>query len=190
MKTNIKRILGIFLFMAIVCGNFGFAQEQGNNVRVMGPGPVVSIDATYESMPDAVKNFLNTYFPTAGTEKIKLKTMQGVYKIDLTNGFEVEITSEGQWLEIEAPGNAVIPQNIVQALLPAESYNTVEQSKAIDRVEELSFRPGRGYKVEIREIKDFYFDINGNSVKAPKGDRGKGKMKPGPKADAGVPNVN
>ena len=98
MKTRfLKPILLIFMSMTI-----------GVNMASAQMGPVVSVSETLNSIPTEIKNFINNYYPGTTITEIQLKTMDGIYNINLSNGYELKFLSTGQWLEIDAPNGALI----------------------------------------------------------------------------------
>lgn len=134
-------------------------------------GPVVSVSETENSIPTEIKSFINNYFPGTTMTEIQLKTMDGIYKIDLSNGYELTFLSSGQWLEIDAPKGALISTEITINLLPAASVEHLSHKGILSRVNELNYNSKNGYKVEIEKSQDkeksYFFDLEGKSIKAP-----------------------
>ena len=117
MKTRfLKPILLLFMSLTI-----------GINMASAQMGPVVSVSETENSIPTEIKSFINNYFPGTTMTEIQLKTMDGIYKIDLSNGYELTFLSSGQWLEIDAPKGALISTEITINLLPAASVEHLSQ---------------------------------------------------------------
>ena len=93
MKTTILKSLIVIVLSMTMSVGITYAQM----------GPVISVSETEKSIPASIKTFINTYFPGTTMTEINLKTMDGIYSIDLSNGYELKFLNTGQWLEIEAP---------------------------------------------------------------------------------------
>ena len=161
MKTRFL-IPFLMLFVSMIIGiNMASAQM----------GPVIGVSETLNSIPTEIKSFINNYYPGTTITEIQLKTMDGIYDINLSNGYELKFMSTGQWLEIEAPKGALISTELTSKLLPAASVEHLTHKGVLSRVNELSFKPQTGYKVEIEKAQDkekfYFFDMDGKEVKAP-----------------------
>lgn len=156
----------VFLFLGIISAN----AQQNSGVPAEewdGIGPVISISETYASLPEDIKTFINTHFKGVSVVEIQLKTIQGVYKINMENGYELKFLAAGEWIEVEAPHGKVIPSSMLKTLLPHKSYATLEKDNMLNSVEQVNYLPTRGYEVGIKKIQDYFFDVNGNSVPVP-----------------------
>ena len=161
MKTTILKSLIVIVLSMTMSVGITYAQM----------GPVVSVSETEKSIPASIKTFINTYFPGTTMTEINLKNMDGIYSIDLSNGYELKFLNTGQWLEIEAPKGALISTEMIAKILPAESVEHLTHKGVLSRVNELSFKPNSGYKVEIEKAQDkekcYFFDVEGKSITPP-----------------------
>ncbi|MEF9923389.1 MAG: PepSY-like domain-containing protein [Muribaculaceae bacterium] len=159
-----KRILfNALLVLAVAFGFTAFAQTYGN-VRAMGPGPVVSISSSYDAMPAAVKTFIKSNFHKVKVTEVNKLTMKGVNELKLSNGYKIEITDAGQWAEVEAPNNATIPHKLLKKLIPKEAYRYLLSKRIQNRVEEISFDPEKGYKLDVKGHDDIKYSKEGKRL--------------------------
>lgn len=132
-------------------------------------GPVVSVSETENSIPTSIKSFFNKYYNGISMSEIELKTLENVYEIKLSNGFEFKFQPDGQWIEVDAPQGAIISSEVVSNLLPVASVEHLLAKDALNKINEMSYNPQKGYKAEVEKRngkeKDYYFDLNGKSYK-------------------------
>ena len=77
---------------------FVLSMMMGINMATAQIGPVVSVSETEKSLPADIKTFVNKYFPGAIMTEIQLKTLDGIYKIKINNGYSLKFQTSGQWL--------------------------------------------------------------------------------------------
>ena len=133
---------------------FVLSMMMGINMATAQIGPVVSVSETEKSLPADIKTFVNKYFPGATMTEIQLKTLDGIYKIKINNGYSLKFQTSGQWLEIDAPKVAMLSTTMVTDLLPAESVKHLTDRGVIPRITELTFKPHLGYKAEVAKSQD------------------------------------
>lgn len=163
--------------LAIVAALFtlsGYSAENNSNenekqskpaiARQYGPGPVVSISENYNSLPTQIKDFLTKYFPNVASKEIEMKPMKGIYEVDLTNGYDLQFLTSGQWVKVDAPNKTVIPETMLKDLLPKDSYAFLKKKKLTKKIKEITHNPDKGFKVEAQRDKEYYFDLEGNKV--------------------------
>lgn len=131
-------------------------------------GPVVRVSETQQSLPDAVQNFIMSYFPNAAVAYAEFEISDNYYDITLNNGYELELRPNADWLTIEAPKGQAISEPLLKGLLFERIYEHLKHKNKLDKVEEIQFYPIKGlYKVDCINSKDYWFDINGHSVRKP-----------------------
>ena len=144
----------------------------GSSAAFSQIGPVVEVSQTVDSTPTAITDFVSNNFPDTTIKKVELKTMKGIYEVDLNNGYDLYFTQAGQWLNIEAPDNSFISHDIISKFLPVPSIGHLRMRGDLDKVEEISFKPEKGFKVKIEKRddkeKNYFFDLDGKSIKGPK----------------------
>lgn len=156
-----KSILKVLMLATMIISSPHFISAQ--------IGPVVKISETESSIPLEIKKFINDHFPNATYHSIDLKTMEGIYEIELNNGYEFEFLNTGQLLDIDAPQGIRIPSNIIVQILPSESVAHLRLRGDLDRINEVTYKPNWGYKVEVEKIdkkeKNYCFDLEGKIIK-------------------------
>lgn len=147
------------LVLAIV---FSCSIAQANdNKAPMSCGPVASISTDYQSLSPEVKAFLDDYFHYSKIVEVEKETFNGVYEIDFSDGYKLEITESGQWTEIEAPDNATLPQALLKKLIPKKSFDYLVSKNLQNSVEEISFNFERGFKPDLDNHNDILFTKSG-----------------------------
>ena len=96
-----------------------------------------------------VKEFIDKYFHHSRVESFESEDGGSKFDIKLSDGYEIEIKSDGQWENIEAPAGAVMPVNLVKKFLPRKSYDYLVNRGVADKVEKLSFDFNRGFEVDV-----------------------------------------
>lgn len=138
-------------FSAISCGD-----DRDDNDEIV---------ISEAQLPDAAKKFLNTYFPDASVSRVEkervVDTDGTLYEVRLSNGFQVDFDTNGNWTGIDGNGkdiSAVVlglrPSNILQY------FTTNYNNSRITEIERKSY----GYKIEINNNIELRFDINGNRI--------------------------
>lgn len=131
-------------------------------------GPVVKISETQLSVPDAVLSFLGTHFPEATMAKVELEVPENYYEIKLSDGYEIDITPEGEWKKIDAPQDTAIPESILAQLIPSTIISHLREKKMLANVEEISHCLKSGYyEIDIFKGQDLWFDAEGRPIKKP-----------------------
>lgn len=161
-------IMAIFALLISVSFVAEAQQKTKTPINTFGPGPVVSISESYASLPQSIQNFLATYFPGIPSSKIELNTLRGIYNIELMNGYELKFNKSGNWIDIEGTNKTPISPNIIQALVPANTYNLLVANNAVNNIKEMQYNPEKGYKITMRKVQVYFFDAKGNPIQAPK----------------------
>lgn len=119
-------------------------------------------------LPKAAQQFLNKHFP--GDNIRKAEKDQGrrgfEYEVDLASGAEVEFTSDGNWKEVKAAHNKIVPA----AIVPAGIAKYVSTNHAGQSVIEISMKRG-GYKVELSNKVELYLTKDGTVMQPRQGGR-------------------
>lgn len=177
-------IIGVTFTISADNQSKNLAQGESQREMYMGPGPVVSISESYASLPMQIKTFLTTYFPESTPSLIELKTLKEIYKIEMLNGYELVFSYSGQWLQVEAPDDSILPVSMVKALLPAPTYKYLAEKKRDNMVESIKYNSKRGFKVELKKQSsdDLYFNLLGEHIKKqPKDGDKRNKSRPSDK---------
>lgn len=118
-------------------------------------------DLNPTELPAAAKTFINTYFPDATVKKVKLDTefAGAEYDVTLSNGFELEFTQTGDWVDIDAPKGQSVPAAIVP--VPITAY--VIQNFPDSQINEIS-RIYPGYQIELNNGVELSFNSDGQII--------------------------
>ena len=117
----------------------------------------------YAGLPANAQNFVETHFPGVTSNYVTRENVPDsdgtLYEVHLSNGFDIDFDSEGNWTGID--GNYQILPNSVIALLPVNILNYLSVNYPDASVIEMEKKP-YGYKVELNTNVDLRFDSNGN----------------------------
>ena len=116
---------------------------------------------TYDQLPATSKEFINTYFPDEEVVSVVLDKDNNtkVYEVILRNGFDLTFDNAGDWVSVDGPMGATVPNGIVpQPILsyvstnyPYDGINEIEKTKA-------------GYEVELTNGYELTFNQNGEFI--------------------------
>lgn len=115
---------------------------------VGGPGIAIAGTVDYSALPKAAGEFIAKYYPGQGVMRLEKNFLRTEYDVRLVNGVEIEFTGKGKVASIEAPGNTVLPEEVVKAILPAKAYKHLKDSNLVLYVDEISV-DRRGYDVGL-----------------------------------------
>ncbi len=122
-----------------------------------GLGPAIETPKNYGELPQTIKSFLESYFPGAAVDNGNFNTIKGIYIVRLNSGTVIDFSGTGEWMQIEAINNTIIPVNVLKALLPLDAYTAIENDKLLYHVVNMQRYPNNGYKVGIRIEQNLYF---------------------------------
>lgn len=114
-------------------------------------------------LPQAAQTFISTYFPTDKVTKVEKDTEHSLatYDVHFASGYEVEFDVEGNWVDVDAPRNKVIPEGIAPVAIAEYVTANYPQSG----INEIS-RHLTGYETELINGEDLHFDLQGNFLYA------------------------
>lgn len=112
------------------------------------PGIAVAGSVNDSDIPQAAKDFIAKFYPGQAVASVEKNFIRTEYDVRLVNGVEIEFNGKGKVSSIEAPGNTVLPDNVVQGLLPAKAYKHLKDSGFAGYVDEISL-DRRGYEVGL-----------------------------------------
>lgn len=157
---KIKGILSVFAAMAILVG---VNAADVNAQYYGGPGIAMSGSATQAQLPAKAKNFINKHYKGVEIKKCEQYYAKGKYEVELVTGVDLEFNSKGDIVEIDAPGNSVLPKYVLKDLLPRKAYSRLEKDGYINYVDSIEFKKGKAIEVglEIPGPDTYVFDIDG-----------------------------
>ncbi|MCI9286240.1 MAG: hypothetical protein HFJ91_10755 [Muribaculaceae bacterium] len=112
-------------------------------------------------LPKVAQEFISQYYPADKVLSVELDKDHSTvtYDVKLASGHEVEFDSAGQWIDLDAPAGASVPE----ALIPEAIARYVTDNFPAYLVNELT-RTARGYDVELTNGLELPFDKDGNFV--------------------------
>lgn len=142
-------LLLVLLFVAVIVISCG---KDHDGDRRVSP----------DTLPESGQNFISEHFPDitiSYLERNNSADEDGVlYEAYLTNGFEVDFSTEGVWINVDGGRNAILAS--ILALLP-EALNTylaqTYPNVAVVEVQKKTY----GYKIELINDVDLKFNSDG-----------------------------
>lgn len=148
--------------LAIIAPAFANAQQQNvvpnQPINVGGVGPAMS--EAVKMIPIEGIRFIVEYYPDEGIVSMDKEFASNSYDVKLTNGTEIEFNSKGNVIEIEAADNTVIPQDVIQAILPAKTFNVLQNDGIAANIESIEVGK-KGYQIEtnLPEDVDYFYEF-------------------------------
>lgn len=112
------------------------------------PGIAVAGTVNDSTLPKAAKDFIAKYYPGQAVASVEKNFIRTEYDVRLVNGVDIEFTGKGKVSSIEAPGNTVLPDEVVKGLLPHKAYKHLKDNGLAGYVDEISL-DRRGYEVSL-----------------------------------------
>ena len=160
------RKLTILAAVAAIVAMGAFADSAvAQNPLQGGPGIAVAGSQQASSLPKEAKNFLNKHFKDVKVRKCEQYFAKGKYEVELANGVDIEFTTQGRVIEIDAPSRKVLATEVVKDLLPHKAYKHLNDAGMQGYVESIEFdRRGKAVEVELNipEPDVYVYDIDGN----------------------------
>lgn len=112
------------------------------------------------SLPAEVKAFIESHFSTLKVVEVELDYERGEkgYKIEFSDGTDLEIGANGEWREIDVERGGVPSE-----LIPTAIRTYVEQNYPTALIEKISRNP-RIYEIELNNDLEIKFDMEFNVV--------------------------
>lgn len=110
------------------------------------------------NLPSRARSFVGEFYPGAEVVRVEKDYDHGevLYEVKFSNGHEVVFSSDGRWLEVEAPDGRSIPYGIV----PPTIQDFLDHYYYDYGVNEIN-KTGFGYEVELTTGLDLQFDREG-----------------------------
>lgn len=156
MKTYVLKI-ALFLFVA---GTFvACSKDKDPNA---GPGENKTTQISYDNLPQAGRDFIETNFPKAipvTVEKFSRANAVGtLYRTTLSSDYIINFDAEGKWTGISSKKGGVPAELILPAI---KDY--VQQNYPGATVREIELE-NRGFEVELSNNVELYFNLQGQFV--------------------------
>ncbi|PZW37784.1 putative PepSY-like beta-lactamase-inhibitor [Mesonia algae] len=106
--------------------------------------------------------FVENYFPNATYLRIEKNSQEdsdgGLYEVDLSNGFEIDFTADGEWVDVDGQ-NQELPEGIV----PENINNYVTQNYADLKIVGID-KENTTYEIDLSNDVDLYFTLSGEFI--------------------------
>lgn len=110
---------------------------------------------SYDSLPAQAMQYIDDY--CGGLSIYNVEYDDGYYEVTFTSGLEIEFNSAGQWVQVDAPFGAAVPDGFVP--FPIQDY--VDSYYPMASVNEIS-RQAYGYEVELTNGYEIDFGPDGS----------------------------
>lgn len=135
---------------------------------------------SYSEVPEVAQKFMEEHFigfSEADVLSVKLED-NGTYDVKFKNKIEIDFYPNGVWKDIDLNGNS-LPSSIAM-LLPENALSYVSSTypnAVIEEIEKIGAysENGQGFKIELIDDREIYFDAAGNVLKD-KGNEDGGKQ--------------
>lgn len=124
----------------------------------------------YSEVPQTAKSFLQNHFVDLYESDILYTKLDkdGTYEVKFKNGIEIDFYPNGVWKEIDLNGNT-LPSSVAMTL-PEKALSYISSTYPNQKIEDIEktgaySEQGQGFKIEIQNDRDIYFDALGNVLK-------------------------
>lgn len=151
MKNFLKPVafLGLSMLTLISCSN----DDDSNNDQIIQA----------EELPASAKTFVTTYFPSATYTRVEKNNQVEpdgtLYEVNLSNGFEIDFTEEGNWLDVDGQ-----MQELPQGIVPETMANYVIENYADLQIVGIDTESTE-YEIDLSNGIDLYFTLSGEFVR-------------------------
>lgn len=124
----------------------------------------------FSTIPESAQQFVKNHFSGVNEtfDETTIRQMKreknGEYEIIFTNGIEIDFYANGVWKEIDTNGN-ILPNSIAM-LIPERALNYISSKYPSTMIEDIEkqglYSETQGFKIELRNDVDIYFDYQGN----------------------------
>lgn len=125
---------------------------------------------SYSDVPKNAQEFIKEHFNSFSTTDILSVKLDnnGIYDVKFKNRIEIDFYPNGVWKEIDLNDNT-LPSSIAM-LLPEKALSYISSTYPNGVIEEIEkigaySEQGQGFKIELRDDREIYFDAAGNVLK-------------------------
>lgn len=162
MKTIKLSVAALLVFLGL-SGSSLSAQVNVPNVSAFaGVGPVERTSVDLSALNSKAKKFINKYYSDVDIKKCYKEFPSQEVQVYLANGVEIEFDKHGNVVDIDAPLDWSLPEDVVRHILPRESYRKLKEQGYANVVESIT-HDKYGYKIELNDniFEEARFDNNG-----------------------------
>lgn len=131
-----------------------------------GPGILLAGSCDRTALPENARKFLDSHFKNDPVSSCMHDYASALYEVKLSDGVEIEFGNDGKVVEIEAPDNKCLSQEVVKEVVNDRTYRRLEKDGVAGNVESIDFAKGRVVEVElaISGPDTYVFDLDGNLI--------------------------
>lgn len=158
-KTIFKTLmLGVAAVAAPLMANAQQNVVPDKPINVGGVGPAVS--ESVKMIPIDGIRFIVENYPDEGIVSMDKEFASNTYDVKLTNGTEIEFNSKGNVIEIEAADNMVIPEDVIQAILPVKTFQALKEDGIASHVESIEVtKTGYDIDTDIPDDIEYFYEF-------------------------------
>lgn len=157
-----KHLMSVTASLALLFGG-ATAVAEVPDLNGSNPGIVMAGSQNYSQLPEKARSFIEKHFKDVGVRTCERYFAKRKYEVELANGVDLEFDTKGNILEVDAPGNTVLPASVVKDVLPSKAYERLSKDGFNGMVEAVEFNRGKVYEVELNipGPDTYVFDIDG-----------------------------
>lgn len=144
-----KHILMAGLLAAALSAPAAMAQAPAQ-FQYQGVGPVVAASSTVGELPRKAKDFIRQHYHDTSIVECSKDFHPVTYEVDLADGTEIEFNRQGEWIEVDAPDNAVLSSEVLHSILPDRARRELSDKGYISLVNTVK-RVGKTYTVDLSD---------------------------------------
>lgn len=115
-----------------------------------GVGPVVAASQSESQLPKKAKKFLDKHFNGIEVTSVNVDYPSQNIDVTLADGGEVEFDAKGEVIEIEAPENEVLSDDLLRSVVSKDVYWDLRHRRLTSMVEGVT-HDKYGYRVELND---------------------------------------
>ena len=85
----------------------------------------------YSQLPEKARAFIAKHFKDIGIRKCEKYFAKGKYEVELSNGVDLEFNTDGNLIEIDAPGDMMLPVAVVKICFLRKHMNVLQKTDSM-----------------------------------------------------------
>lgn len=159
------KIFTAIIAALMIAGGTSALQAQLPDINGSNPGILLRATASVDdtALPTKAKKFIKNNFKFQRIAECQQETPSGNYEVTLGDGKEIEFDHNGNWIEVSAPDDMLLPRQVVERLLPRKAYKVVADDGYASQIDNVSRLKNGHYAVEVDEVlyDEIEFDVDG-----------------------------
>lgn len=168
MKNIFLSILTISSFTMISCQSKSETKQTYTEIEENGHQKVEVSDSNEmvvqnTDLPQSAQTFIKQNFGSETIQNVIKETEASgdEYKVQLSNGIQIDFDANGQWKEVKA---GVASQSVGALFLPQVTRDYLSENYPEINIESVE-RDAKGIDIELQNNTDLKFDTNGNFLR-------------------------